>query len=139
MAHEDLSRQQQIEGSSNRSFGFVLVIAFAVVCAWPLAQGRAPRWWALLPAFLFAALAALRPHWLGWANRLWTGLGVLLGKIVAPVALGVLFYGVLTPIGWIMRLAGKDPLRLRLDSSASSYWIERQPPGPPPDSMTHPY
>jgi hypothetical protein len=68
---------------------------------------------------------------------LWIKLGVLLGKVVSPVALGILFYCVLMPIGIVLRMAGKDPLRLRRDSSAASYWIARRPPGPPPDSMTN--
>jgi hypothetical protein len=51
--------------------------------------------------------------------------------------LGILFYGVIAPIGAAMRLTGKDPLRLELDSSADSYWIPRKPPGPPPESMTN--
>jgi hypothetical protein len=64
-------------------------------------------------------------------------LGVLLGKVVSPVALGVLFYAVLVPIGVMMRIAGKDPLRLKRDAGAATYWIRRVPPGPPPDSMTN--
>jgi hypothetical protein len=64
-------------------------------------------------------------------------LGVLLGKLVSPIALGILFYGVFFPVGVAMRLAGKDPLRLRRDAEAASYWIPRRPPGPPPDSMTN--
>ena len=79
----------------------------------------------------------MRPELLGGLNRLWIRFGVLLGKVVSPIALGVLFYGVLAPMGVVMRLMGKDPLRLKLDSGANSYWIRRKPPGPPPDSMTN--
>ena len=70
-------------------------------------------------------------------NRQWTKLGHLLGRVVRPLALGIVFYGVMTPLGSLMRLAGKDPLRLKRDSSAASYWIPREPPGPPPDSMSN--
>jgi hypothetical protein len=66
---------------------------------------------------------------------LWTRLGVLLGKVVSPIALGILFYAVLTPVALILRLTGQDPLRLRPDRGGDSYWITRKPPGPPPDSM----
>jgi len=62
-------------------------------------------------------------------------LGILLGRIAAPVALAILFYGVFTPIGAVMRLAGKDPLRLKRDPGSPSYWLPRQPPGPAPDSL----
>ncbi len=86
---------------------------------------------------VFAIIAIWKPALLAVPNRLWTKLGVLLGKVVSPIALGILFYGVITPIGAVMRLAGKDALRLKLDSGADSYWIPRKPPGPPPDSMTN--
>jgi hypothetical protein len=88
-------------------------------------------------ALAFAAVAIWKPVLLAGLNRLWIKLGVLLGKIVSPIALGILFYGVLTPIGALVRLSGKDPLRLKLDPGAVSYWISRTPPGPPPDSMTN--
>ncbi|MBI5717889.1 MAG: hypothetical protein HZC37_09400 [Burkholderiales bacterium] len=135
MAHENLSREQQIEGSSDRAFGFVFAVVFVIVAAWPLISGGRPRWWAAGIAAAFALVALLRPGLLARPNRWWMKLGLLLGAIVSPIALGVLFYGVFTPIGAFMRLAGKDPLRLARDASAPSYWRGREPPGPPPDSM----
>lgn len=137
MAHEDLSRDQQVEGSSDRSFGLVFAGVFLVVACWPLFHLELPRWWALGIAVVFAFIAIWKPALLAVPNRLWTKLGVLLGKVVSPIALGILFYGVITPIGAVMRLTGKDPLRLKFDSGADSYWIPRKPPGPPPDSMTN--
>jgi len=137
MAHEDLTRAQQVEGSSDRSFGLVFAMVFLLIAAWPLMHGAVPRWWAGAAAVIFAAIALTKPNLLTGLNRLWIKLGVLLGKLVSPIALGILFYGVLTPIGAVMRLSGKDPLRLKRDASAGSYWIQRKPPGPPPDSMTN--
>jgi hypothetical protein len=137
MAHEDLSRDQQVEGSSDRSFGLVFAGAFLLITAWPLLHGATPRWWASGVAAVFALVAVMRPTLLAGLNRLWIKLGVFLGKLVSPIALGVLFFGVLVPIGVLMRLAGKDPLRLKCDAGAASYWIPRKPPGPPPDSMTN--
>lgn len=137
MAHEDLSRDQRVEGSSDRSFGLVFAVVFILIAAWPLLHGVAPRWWAFGVAAVFALVAVMRPTLLAGLNRLWIKLGVLLGKLVSPIALGVLFYGVFFPIGVVMRLAGKDPLRLKRDADAASYWIPRKPPGPPPDSMTN--
>jgi hypothetical protein len=96
-----------------------------------------PRWWAAGVAAFFGVIALTNPTLLASLNRLWIKLGVLLGKLVSPIALGVLFYGVLVPIGVVMRLTGKDPLRLKRDTGAASYWISRTPPGPPPDSMTN--
>lgn len=137
MSHENLNRAEHIEGSSDRSFGFVFAVVFVVIAAWPLLAGKGPREWALAVAGAFALVAVVRPAVLAVPNRLWMKLGLLMGKIVSPIALGILFYGVFTPLGVLMRLMGKDPLRLKLDPLATTYWIAREPPGPPPESMTN--
>jgi hypothetical protein len=137
MAHEDLSREEQVEGSSDRAFGLVFAAVFAIIGLWPLLSAGPLRWWALAVAGAFAVLALAYARALAPLNRWWLKLGLLLGRFVSPVALGVLFYAVFTPIGLLMRLSGKDPLRVRRDGSAQSYWIARQPPGPPADSMTN--
>ena len=120
MAHEDLSRDQLVEGSSNRSFGLVFSGVFLLIAAWPLFHGATPRWWAAGVAAVFAVVAVMRPTLLAGLNHLWIKLGVLLGKVVSPIALGILFYGVIAPIGAVMRIAGKDPLRLKRDGGAAS-------------------
>ena len=137
MAHEDLTREQDVEGSSDRSFGGVFAVVFLVIAVWPLLSGGGLRWWALAVAALFAVVAIAMPALLAGLNRQWMKFGILLGRIVSPVALGLLFYGVVTPLGILLRLAGKDPLRLKYDRGANSYWIRREPPGPPRDSMTN--
>jgi len=137
MAHEDISRQQEIEGSSDRSFGIVFAVVFAIVALWPLLSKEPVRWWSAAVAAAFLVVALVRPALLAGLNRQWLKLGLLLGKIVSPIALGVLFYLVITPLGLMLRIAGKDPLRLKFDREARSYWIRREPPGPPPDSMTN--
>jgi len=137
MAHEDLNRDQHVEGSSDRSFGFVFAAVFLVIAGMPLFHGEAIRWWSVGVAAVFALVALLKPALLSGLNRLWMKLGVLLGKVVSPIALSILFYIVITPIGLIIRLSGKDPLRLKFDPDAKSYWIPREPPGPPPGSMNN--
>ena len=137
MAHEDLNREEHIEGSSDRSFGLVFSVVFLIIAAWPLLAGHGVRWWAVAVAAAFVAIALAIPALLAVPNRLWMKFGLLLGKIVSPIALGILFYGAITPLGVVMRWAGKDPLRLKLDAQAKSYWIDREPPGPPPASMTN--
>lgn len=137
MAHEDLSREQRVEGSSDRAFGLVFATVFLVVAFWPLLHEESLRWWAVGVASFFAAIALLRPTLLAGFNRQWLRLGVFLSKVVSPIAMGILFYGVFTPIGVVMRLVGSDPLRLKRDAAAKSYWRRREPPGPPPDSMTN--
>ncbi len=136
MGHEEFSRVQEIERSSDRSFGFVFAVVFVLIGLWPLMHGREPRWWAFAIGAAFAAIAVALPRLLGPLNVLWTRFGLLLGRIVSPIALGVLFYLVIAPLGLFIRLAGKDPLRLKRDLEATSYWIAREPPGPPPASMT---
>lgn len=137
MAHEDLNRAEHIEGSSDRSFGFVFAVVFIVIAAWPLLSGGGLRWWSMAIAGALALIAVAVPAVLAVPNRLWMKFGLLLGKIVSPIALGILFYGVISPIGVMMRLFGQDPLRLKRDAQAQSYWIAREPPGPPPQSMTN--
>jgi len=135
LAHESFSRDESIEGSSNRAFGLVFAAVFLIVALLPLLSGEAVRWWSAAVAAVFGALAVLAAPVLGPLNKLWTRLGVLLHRIVNPVVLGIMFFIVVTPTGLLMRIAGKDPLRLKRDSAVSTYWIERDPPGPRPDSF----
>ena len=137
MAHEDLDRDQHVEGSTDRAFGLVFAGMFLLIAGWPLFHGEAIRWWSAGVGIVFALAALVKPALLAGPNRLWIKLGVLMGKVVSPIALGILFYLVITPIGAIIRLTGKDPLRLKFDPGADSYWMPRTPPGPPPDSMNN--
>ena len=139
--HESFERPEDAKPSSNRTFGLVLGGCFLFVGLAPLMReflrGAAlePRWWALALALLLVVLALVRPASLAPLNRLWTRLGLVLYKVVNPLVLGLLFYGTVTPVGWLMRAMGKDPLRLKRDPAAASYWIRRDPPGPSPESM----
>jgi hypothetical protein len=134
-SHEDFSRAEAPEGSSDRTFGLVFAIFFLGIALWPLHRGGVPRWWSLALCGVCLLLALARPAALHPANVLWTRLAVLLNKVVNPVVTALLFYLVFTPVGMLMRLSGKDPLRLRFESNTKSYWIERRPPGPPPETM----
>lgn len=134
--HEHTPRHtSQIQSSSDRSFGFVFAAVFLIVALYPLLHAAGIRIWAVVISGLFLLLAALVPQVLAPANRLWTKFGLLLHNIVSPLALGILFFLVVTPTGLLMRLFGKDPLRLRFDPAADSYWIKRDPPGPAADSL----
>ena len=134
-SHERLSATEDIQGSSNRSFGIVMAVVFTIVGVWPLLSEGPPRWWALIGGVLFFGLAFARPVLLAPLNRLWFRFGLLLNKITSPLIMGLLFYGVMTPYACILRWSGKDLLRLRFDPAAESYWIERKPPGPAPDTI----
>ena len=134
-AHEPLTKEV-IRPGSDRTFGFVFVTVFTIVGLWPLIDGDPLRGWSLGLAFVLAILAGVTPSSLHPLNVLWTRFGLLLNRIVSPVVLGILFYLVITPTGLIFKLLGKDPLRLKWDASASSYWLDRDPPGPEPKTMS---
>ncbi len=134
--HENLEREDKEVPSSDRSFGFVFCGFFVIIGLLPLLFGSLNiRWWSLGLALVFAVLALAAPSVLHPLNRLWLAFGRLLHKVVSPVMMGFLFYVTVAPMGIVMRLLGKDPLRLNFDRSASSYWIVRRPPGPPPETM----
>ena len=132
--HEDLKRDEAPKGSSDRGFGLVFAAVFAIIGFWPLLDAAAPRLWALAIAAAFLGVAWLAPRTLAPLNRLWTRFGLLLARVMNPLVLGLLFYGVVTPMGLAMRALGKDPLRRRFEPEAASYWIARRPPGPAPMS-----
>ncbi|MBI3471788.1 MAG: hypothetical protein HY013_10570 [Candidatus Solibacter usitatus] len=133
--HEDFSRKEAVKGSSDRSFGLVFTAFFGIYGLWPLWKGGAPRLWSLALSGAFLALALIAPAVLHPLNLLWTKLGLLLARITNPIVTGLMFYVIFTPAALAMRLMGKDLLRLRPDPDADSYWIPRQPPGPPPETM----
>src|SRR5579863_4670272 len=136
--HENLERREKIKGSSDRSFGLVIAAGFAVVALLPLLHApHQPRWWAFAIAIAFALSALLWPKRLGVLNRLWLRFGLLLSAVVSPIILGLLFYTTLLPIGVLMRVFGKDPLRLRADRTSGTYWVQRVSPSAATNSMKH--
>ena len=133
--HEDLRREEEVKGSSNRGFGLVFVGFFVIVGAikaW-LGNPWALAWFAAAAVMLAVALAAA--DWLAPLNRAWTKLGLLLFKVINPIVMFLIFITCIVPMGVVMRLFGWDPMRRKFDSAATSYWIPRDPPGPPGASM----
>ena len=133
--HESLNGEGPGAGSSDRAFGLLfgaLAGAMAVLAVW---KGRpsAFGWGAV--AVLFVAAALWAPPLLGPLNRAWRRVALLLSKVTTPIVMGLMFFVVLTPVGAIMRLTGKDPLRLRFDSAAPSYWLPRSSQGERQTSM----
>jgi hypothetical protein len=137
MGHESFDRKDPVSSSSNRGFGLVFAVVFTIIGLWPWLFGGQVRIWSLVVGAAFLVVAWLWPAALAPLNRVWTRFGMLLHRIVSPVVLGVMFFVVVTPTGLLMRALGKDPLRLRLDRNAGSYWIDRQPPGPAPDTLNN--
>jgi hypothetical protein len=133
--HEDFSREEHVKVGTDRGFGLVFAGFFAILAALSLWRGSMTWHWTLPVAVAFLAVALTFPRLLNPLNRLWLKFGLLLYKVMNPLVLGLLFFVTIMPIGLVMRAFGKDFLRLRLDRSAKSYWIDRTPPGPPPQSM----
>jgi hypothetical protein len=133
--HERLVADEVVSGSSNRSFGFTFAIVFTIVAFWPLVRGRSVRVWALIAAAAFLLAALALPRVLAPLSQLWLKFGLFLHACISPMIMGLVFYTTVTPIGLVRRLLGQDPLGLRFDSGAVTYWIERHPPGPAPDTM----
>jgi len=133
--HENLTRDDGIQMPSERSLGIVFAVLCALIGAYELLQGgRAATWW-LGAGILFLALglfwtAPLRPM-----NRLWFRFGLLLYSVISPITSAIVYFLVVAPIGIVMRAMGKDFLRLKRDPDALTYWIEREPPGPPANTM----
>src|SRR5262245_18881721 len=132
--HESSSREEPPLPGSDRRFGWVMAGALALLSLlnrWHLGQ----VWpWPLSAAALFALAAWIRPSMLHPLNRLWMKFGLLLHKIVNSIVMGLIFYGAILPTGLVMRLRGKDLLRLKRVPDAESYWISRTP-GPAPETM----
>lgn len=126
---------------SVRQFGYLLATVAALLAFWALLRertgGGAPA--AALVALALLAVTRWRTRWLERPHRLWMGLGMLLGRIVSPIVLAILFFGVITSVALVQRLAGRDELRLRMRRGASSHWQPREPAGPPSDSFDHQY
>ena len=116
-----------IKISSNRSFGIVFFVVFLLIALYPLTYGGEIRTWSLIISIIFLILGLLNSKILAPLNKIWFKFGILLGKIVSPLIMGIIFFLVVTPIGFIMRLLGKDVLNLKYNKN-KSYWIEKNGP-----------
>jgi hypothetical protein len=117
----------KIKIGSNRSFGVVFSVVFLLIALYPIINDENPRYWALLISIIFAILGLANSYLLSPLNRIWFKFGLFLGKIISPLVMGVIFFFVVTPIGLLMRLLGKDILNLKYNND-KSYWIEKNGP-----------
>ena len=111
--------------SSEKSFGILFSIVFFLIATWPLLEGNTIRFWALSISFIFLILAFLKQELLKPLNVGWIKLGELLGKIVAPVVMALIYFFILTPLSFIIKIFGKDLLKIKF-SKNYSYWIKRE-------------
>jgi len=110
--------------SSNKSFGIVFFIFFLILAFYPLLNDENIRIWSIIVSIIFLILGLIDSIILTPLNKLWFKFGNLLGGIISPIIMGVIFFGVVTPIGLFMKLLQKDLLRLKKNSS-QTYWIKR--------------
>ena len=115
-------KQKEIKISSNKSFGLVFFVIFLIIALWPLLNDGNIRIWSIIVSIIFLILGLLNSKILTPFNKLWMRLGALLGIIVSPIVMGVVYFGIITPIGLIMKLFGKDVLNLKLDKNKKTYW-----------------
>ena len=117
----------EIKISSNRSFGIVFFIVFLLIGIYPLLNNDDVRIWSIIISIVFLILGLLNSKILLPLNKIWFKFGILLGKIISPLIMGLIFFVVVTPIGLLMRLFNKDLLNLKFNKS-KSYWIEKSEP-----------
>ena len=117
----------EIKISSNRSFGIVFFIVFLLIGTYPLLNDDHLRIWSLIISIVFLILGLLNSKILFPLNKIWFKFGILLGKIISPLIMGLIFFVVVTPIGLLMRLFNKDLINLKFNKS-KSYWIEKNEP-----------
>ena len=137
--HEDFSRADEVKSGSDRGFGLTvggILLLIALVRAYFYGLG-----WVQYAlggmAVALLVLGLIAPGSLRGLNRAWMKLGLILFKVVNPIVLALIYGTTMVPIGLVMRARGHDPLRLRLDPEADSYWIPRDPPGPAPETMSN--
>ena len=114
----------EIKIGSNRSFGIVFFTVFLIIATYPLINNGEIRIWSLILSLVFLILGLLNSKILYPLNKIWFKLGLLLGKLVSPLIMAIIFFLVVTPIGILMRILNKDLLNLKFNKS-KSYWIEK--------------
>ena len=135
MTHEDFTRKLPARTPRDRTFGLMFATVLSVLGLLPLLRHQPVRWWALLAAAVFLAAALVVPVILGPFKRLWMQFGHLVSTVLSQCIAAILLVVAFTPARLLFRLLGQNPLALRWDPKADTYWVPRDPPGPPPASM----
>ena len=112
---------------TNRNFGLTFFIVFLIVSIWPLLYNEQIRIWSIIVGFIFLILGLINSKILTPLNKIWFKFGIILGKLVSPVVMGIVFFFVVTPISIIMKIFGKDLLNLKYNNQ-KSYWLEKSGP-----------
>ena len=115
----------KIKISSNRSFGLLFFVVFLIVSLWPLTHEGSIRIWSVILSAVFLILGLINSRLLTPLNLLWFKFGMILGAIISPIVMGIVFFLVVTPTGFILRIMGKDLLNKKYDKEKETYWIKR--------------
>jgi hypothetical protein len=134
-ANEPIKSYEKTTIGSERNFGIVFATVFGIIAFAPLYHGGSIRYWAIVFGIAFLVCAFAAPWVLRPLNKIWFKFGLLLHHVVNPLIMGILYYGAVVPMGLFLRARKKDILHLKIDKSASSYWIRRDRPAPTPGNM----
>ena len=122
-----MSDKNNIKLGSNRSFGIVFFVVFLLIALYPLTNSEGIIVWSVIISFIFLVLGLLNSKILTPLNKIWFKFGIILGEIISPLIMGIIFFLVVTPIGLLMRIFGKDVLNLKYNKN-QTYWIEKNSP-----------
>ena len=112
---------------NNKSFGILFFIVFLLIAIWPILNSETIRIWSIVISLLFLVLGIINSKTLTPLKKGWLKLGEILGKVISPIVMGFIYFIIITPIGILMRLLGKDLLNLKLNRT-NSYWIDKKDP-----------
>ena len=116
--------QEKIKLPSNRNFGIVFSIVFLIIAIWPILNQNEIRIWSIIISFIFLILGLINSKFLSPLNKSWFKFGLILGSVIAPIVMGIVFFFVVTPTGLIMKALGKDILALKRNKN-NTYWLEK--------------
>ena len=116
--------QEKIKLPSNRNFGIVFSIVFLIIAIWPILNQNEIRIWSMMISFIFLILGLINSKFLSPLNKAWFKFGLILGSVIAPIVMGIVFFFVVTPTGLIMKALGKDILALKRNKN-NTYWLEK--------------
>ena len=118
-------KTNKIKIGSNKSFGIVFFTVFLIIAIWPLLNSHEIRYWSLIISIVFLLLGILNSKILTPLNKIWFKIGILLGNVISPIVMSIIFFLVVTPTSFIMKILGKDLLNLKKNTK-NSYWIKKQ-------------
>ena len=119
-----MSFYKDIKKNDNITFGLLLFFFFLIFGFYPLNSGGFIRIWSVVLSLVFLIITIIRPNLFTFLNKLWIQFGILLGKIISPIVMGLVFFFVVTPIGILVRILRKDVMGLK--RRTTSYWINRE-------------